>query len=306
MNQPEPFLRWAGGKRQLLPVLHAALPKEFALGSERFFEPFIGGGALMFSLSEIFEFDYENKSRSAPMVINDVNMDLVATYKVMRDCIDELVDGLDDLVDRNTSDDYYAIRAQEPTTDLERAIRLIFLNRTGFNGLYRVNSKGKFNVPWGKLKSPTICNEPLLRANSKWLQNVDIRSGSFASACEDAVEGDLVYFDPPYIPISRTSSFSKYSKDDFQILDQFALAGVVEGLVKRGVRVMLSNSFTEDTVDIFSNVLDLRILDVTRSISAKVSSRGPVQEVIGISYEAKDCDNSALIKRLPRVTESNF
>ena len=255
----------------------------------------------MFSLSEIFEFDYENKSRSAPMVVNDVNLDLVATYIVMRDCIEDLISGLNELVARNTAEDYYEIRAQDPTTDIERAIRLIYLNRTGFNGLYRVNGKGKFNVPWGKLKSPTICNESLLRANSKWLQNVDIRSGSYSSACEDAEAGDFVYFDPPYIPLSQTSSFSKYSKDDFQILDQFALAGVVEGLVERGVNVMLSNSFTPETVNIFGKILDLRILDVTRSISAKVSSRGRVQEVIGLSYKANKCENANLIKDLQRV-----
>lgn len=297
VTRPEPFLRWAGGKRQLLPILHAAMPKDLDLSEVRFFEPFVGGGAVMFSLSEILETPPEGRDR---VVINDVNAELIATYTALRDNNNEVVAKLKRLRNKLSEADYYKMRATAPTSNVDRAARLIYLNRTGFNGLYRVNSSGGFNVPWGKLKNPNVCNEPLLLAVGNWLKHVEIRQGSFASAVEDAKSGDLVYFDPPYIPLSLTSAFSKYSKDDFRELDQYALAGVIQGLIERGVRVMLSNSFTPRTIKIFEPVINLRVLNVTRTIAAKKEARGTVQEVIGISYPESQCVNPTVVKNLSK------
>ncbi len=298
VTKPEPFLRWAGGKRQLLPILHAALPRDLDPAKVRFFEPFVGGGAVMFSLSEILTMPPTGRGR---VVINDINAELVSTYMALRDNNAEVIAKLKRLRNNLSEADYYKMRASTPTSNVDRAVRLIYLNRTGFNGLYRVNASGDFNVPWGKLKNPTVCNEHLLSAVGDWLKHVEIRHGSFSSAVEDAKAGDVVYFDPPYIPLSLTSAFSKYSKDDFRELDQYALAGVIRGLIERGVRVVLSNSFTPTTLKIFGPVINLRVLDVTRTIAAKRESRGTVQEVIGISYRESDCADPALVQGLSRV-----
>ena len=298
MTNPGPFLRWAGGKRKLLPILHAAIPPNIDLDSNRFFEPFVGGGAVMFSLSDVLKAPPSGRGR---IVINDINTDLVETYTALRDHNVDVVEGLAALSNKLSENDYYSMRAISPESIVEKAIRLIYLNRTGFNGLYRVNSSGGFNVPWGKLKNPTVCNEPLLKSVGDWLQHVEIRSGSFISAVSDAEAGDLVYFDPPYIPLNATSSFSKYAKDDFRLTDQYALAEVIEELSQRGVRVILSNSHTSESVKIFGSVLELRVVDVSRSIAAKSSSRGVVQEVIGLNFSVEDCSDPRSIGALPKA-----
>ena len=298
MTNPGPFLRWAGGKRKLLPILHAVIPPNINLGSNRFFEPFVGGGAVMFSLSEVLMSPPSGRGR---IVINDINSDLVETYTALRDHNIDVIEGLAALSNKLSENDYYSMRAISPESIVEKAIRLIYLNRTGFNGLYRVNSSGGFNVPWGKLKNPTVCNEPLLKSVGEWLQHVEIRSGSFITAVSDAEAGDLVYFDPPYIPLNATSSFSKYAKDDFRLTDQYALAEVIEELSQRGVRVILSNSYTSESVKIFGSVLELRVVDVSRSIAAKSSSRGVVQEVIGLNFSIEDCSDPRSIGSLPKA-----
>lgn len=299
VTSPMPFLRWAGGKRQSLPLIHAALPRALSLKTNRFYEPFVGGGAVMFSLSEIFQArDVSNRA----IVINDVNEDLIATYRALRDEPEKVVKGLRRLENRTAESDYYEIRSQVPKSSVERAVRLIYLNRTGFNGLYRVNSSGDFNVPWGKLKNPTICNEPLLRAVGSWLSHIDIRLGPFSTAVTDAKAGDVVYFDPPYIPLSPTSSFSRYAKNDFLEIDQYALAGVIRGLTARGVKVILSNSYTDETIRIFAEHLQMYVVDASRSISAKASSRGRVLEVIGLNFDAEESTNPEKIRTLTRAT----
>jgi DNA adenine methylase len=295
MISPEPFLRWAGGKRQLLPVIHAALPKDFDLSANRFFEPFVGGGAVMFSLHDFFGGQASRRNR---IIINDVNEELVCTYRALRDSNHDVLRGLSKLKSKISEDDYYKMRSRRPKSDVDRAVRLIYLNRTGFNGLYRVNSSGFFNVPWGKLKNPTVCNDELLIAVGEWLKNVTIRNGSYTSALEDAKMGDVVYLDPPYIPLSQTSSFSRYAKDDFLEIAQYALAGVIRGLTERGVRVVFSNSYTPTTLDIFGEVLDLRVINATRSISAKSSSRGVVQEVIGVNFDLSECCDPTAMRSL--------
>lgn len=232
------------------------------------------------------------------IVINDVNGELVCAYRAMRNDIDGLVSELRSRENNTSESDYYKARdLWVPGTETERAGRMIYLNRLAFNGLYRVRGDGKFNVPFGKIENPTVCNEDLLRVNSKWLTSVDIREGSFTSAVNDAEAGDVVYFDPPYLPLTTTASFSKYAKDDFREIDQWALRGVVDGLIQRGVHVVLSNSNTELTRTIFAN-LNLYVVSANRSISAAAGSRNRVEEVLGISYKIGQATNPAELKKL--------
>jgi DNA adenine methylase len=269
VTTPGPFLRWAGGKRRLLPVLHAAMPATF----NRYYEPFLGGGALFFSL----------RLPGHRCVLNDFTPDLVAAYTQLRDHPEELITALQGHARRAGKDAYLELRATTPATDLEAAARFIALNRQSFNGLWRVNSRGQMNVPWGQLKNPTVCNEPLLRADAAALAGVTLRTGSYQDAVGDAGEGDFVYLDPPYLPASATSSFSKYAAGDFGPADHEQLARTITTLRERGALVMLSNSDTPLTRQIFAD-LDLYTVAVHRSISATTAGRGTVTEVLGLSY----------------------
>jgi DNA adenine methylase len=276
-----PFLRWAGGKRRLLPIITPSLPATFDPAKNRFYEPFVGGGAVMFELGNREAAVYVPGNR---LVINDVNPDLVTTYTVLRDDVETLISHLERLEKKTSKDDFEVVKRKKPKSDVERASRFIYLNKTCFNGLWRVNSNGEFNVPYGKVAQPVVCDAELLRACSTRLQGAQIRLGSYVSAVNDSRAGDVVYLDPPYLPISPSSSFSKYAKDDFGKLDHYALAGVIRGLSERGVYVMMSNSDAPLTRQIFGGLLELRGLDVTRSISAGSASRTKVGEVLGINY----------------------
>jgi DNA adenine methylase len=276
-----PFLRWAGGKRGLLPTIIPSLPPAFDPKKNRFFEPFVGGGAVMFELGDPAS---SLCVTGKQLVINDINPDLIATYTVLRDDVESLISRLAKMASKTSKDDFEVVKRKRPKIDLERATRCVYLNKTCFNGLWRVNSNGDFNVPYGKIARPVICDAALLRACSVRLQGACIRLGSYIAAVNDARPGDVVYLDPPYLPISPSASFSKYAKDDFGNLDHYALAGVIRGLSERGVYVMMSNSDTLLTRQIFGGLLELRSLDVTRSISAGSASRTKVGEVIGINY----------------------
>jgi len=278
---PKPFIRWAGGKRKLVPLILEFFPKTFSGSINRFYEPFIGGGALSLHLGNT---DLEYHVPGKNLIINDINPDLVITYTMVRDNVDQLIISLMKISKDISKAQFERIKSWKPKTDLETAARFIYLNKTCFNGLWRVNSKGEFNVPWGKLKNPTIFIERDLRSVSQRLSRSTIRNASFASSLEDARSGDLVYIDPPYIPLSSSSSFSKYAKDDFGIMEHFALAGVIEGLTARGVKVILSNSDTPLTREIYGNLLDLRQISVQRNISAAANSRVSVKEIIGVNY----------------------
>ena len=299
----KPFLKWAGGKTQLINDIEKALPKDIFNDKFTYIEPFVGSGAVLFWMLN----NFPNLEKA---VINDINEDLINTYKTIASRPTELISILEILQnefhalegsEENKKLYYYQKRELYNTRKEEQsgqAALFIFLNRTCFNGLYRVNSSGAFNVPWGKLKNPTVCNKELLFAVGEWLRNVVIRNGSYSSALEDAKFGDVVYLDPPYIPLSLTSSFSRYAKDDFLEVSQFALAGVIRGLTSRGVRVVFSNSYTPTTMNIFGDVMDLRVINATRSISAKSSSRGVVQEVIGINFDLSECRDPKLMQSL--------
>jgi DNA adenine methylase len=278
---PQPFLRWAGGKRKLVDSLVRSFPSSFANSKNDFYEPFVGGGALMLALGDKGLPVYVSGNR---LLINDSNPDLVATYITIRDDAQTLIKKLEVLARDVSKKAFLRVRADHPRDDVSRAARFIYLNKTCFNGLWRVNSKGEFNVPYGQLKNPKILDSENLWAVHARLQGTHISTGPYQSALERAQKGDLVYLDPPYIPLSASSSFSKYAKEDFGILDQYALAGVIDGLTSRGVYVILSNSDTPLTRKIFGDSLALHQITVQRTISAKASSRKPVNEVIGTNF----------------------
>jgi DNA adenine methylase len=278
----------------LIPIIVPSLPPAFDPTKNRFYEPFVGGGAVMFELGDRSGSLYVPGSK---LVINDVNPDLIATYTILRDDVESLISRLAKMTSKTSKDDFAVMKRKRPKTDLDRAVRFIYLNKTCFNGLWRVNSSGEFNVPYGKITKPVICDDDLLRASSTRLQGAQIRLGSYVSAVNDARAGDVIYLDPPYLPLSPSASFSKYAKDDFGKLDHYALAGVIRGLSERGVYVMMSNSDTPLTRQIFGGLLELRSLDVTRSISAASASRTKVGEVLGINYLSA----SGLFTSLPQV-----
>jgi DNA adenine methylase len=280
-KQPLPFLKWAGGKRKLAGIIIEAFPDNFDPKVNKFYEPFVGGGALTFALG--------NKSADLyvpgkQVQISDMNPDLINTYKVLRDDVEALISELKKFKKMNDPESFYKIRAANYENQVKRAARFIYLNKTCFNGLWRVNSRGEFNVPFGSYKNPNILDRENLMSCHKRLHGAKISLCSFQEISLKPAKGDLVYFDPPYIPISKTAAFSQYAKEDFGLPDQEELNKTIRGLTKRGVRVILSNSDTRLTRDIFGASLTLRQISVARTISAKASTRKAVQEVIGTNY----------------------
>ncbi len=269
MPIPRPFLKWAGGKAQLLSKLLEKMPEEF----NAYHEPFMGGAAMFFALYR------QGLVKGRQVYLSDANKELVDTFKAVRSRINMLISKL--RTHHYDKDYYYEVRSQDPDSMplYEKAARMIFLNRTGFNGLYRVNSKGKFNVPFGRYKNPTICDEPNLRAVSRALKGVFISSGSFEKVLNRANPGDLVYFDPPYVPVSSTAYFTAYSSTGFGQQDQTRLAQVFSALSGRGVQVMLSNSDTPLVRKLYADFHIQRVL-ATRLVNSRSDRRGPVYEVI--------------------------
>ncbi len=289
---PAPFLKWAGGKRKLAPLLISAFPNDFDPKHNSFFEPFVGGGALSFALGNRQGRLYVPGKN---LYINDSNPDLVNTYKVIRDNLKSLIAELRKFQDLNDPDSFYEIRAKLYVDEVQRAARFIYLNKTCFNGLWRVNNNGLFNVPFGRYKNPNILDIPNLELCSERLQKAKITHSTFTKALAKATAGDVVYLDPPYIPLTKTAAFSQYAKEDFGINDQKLLATTIGELTARGVRVILSNSDTPLTREIFGNQLKLRQILVARTISAKASTRQSVHEVIGVNYRLpKDVDLTLL------------
>jgi DNA adenine methylase len=274
-------VKWAGGKRKLAPLLIETFPEDFDPEKNRYFEPFIGGGALMFALG-----NPEGKLNipGNNLFINDLNPELTNTYEVIRDNVSGLIKELEQLSKKINEKTFYEIRATVPRSKVARAARFIYLNKTCFNGLWRVNSKGDFNVPFGKSKNPALYIEENLRACSKRLKGSTITNESFEKAVAKARKGDLVYFDPPYIPLSASASFAAYAKEGFDLSHQELLSETIQKLSKKGVSVLLSNSDTPMTRKIFRNTLTLRKVLMTRSISSSGATRNPVFEVLGMNY----------------------
>ena len=249
ISDPKPFVKWAGGKRQLLPVITSHIPSKF----ERYFEPFLGGGAVFFSLVA--------KERKAKWFISDLNSDLALSYVTIRDKVKELVLSLENHAAnyaKNQSSYYYKVREANPKNEIDKVSRLIFLNKTCFNGLYRVNSKGKFNVPVGRYVNPNIVNKENLFEVSRVLQSKDIsiKCQDFEDALKGVGDEDFVYLDPPYQPVSTTASFTSYTDSDFDFSDQERLYAKFKALDKKGVKVLLSNSRSDKIIELFNEFSD--------------------------------------------------
>ncbi|MFQ5670723.1 MAG: DNA adenine methylase [Acidobacteriota bacterium] len=270
--RPRPFLKWAGGKRHSLPDLLHHLPESF----HAYHEPFLGGGALFFALA--------GDARLRRAYLSDVNGPLMETYLSLRSDLDGVISAL--RRHKNEEAYYYRIRSldvrrMKPRT---RAARLIYLNRTCYNGLYRENRSGRFNVPFGRYKTPRICDEPNLRAVSRVLQNAVLERRSFITVLEYARRGDLVYFDPPYHPLTATASFTSYHRGGFASDDQIALRDLLNRLDRRGVLVMLSNSDTPFTRGLYAG-WNVRQVHAARSINSRADRRGKVAELLVRNYD---------------------
>ena len=266
-SKASPFLKWAGGKTELLPEILKRMPLSFG----KYWEPFIGGGAVFFNICP------------AEAGISDLNEDLINCYQVVRDFPDELISALKK--HRNDPDHFTRIRRLQPweLDPVQRAARLIFLNKTCFNGLYRVNSRGEFNVPFGRYENPRICDENALQEASRALRNATIECRDFRHLLYKAQPGDFVYFDPPYVPVSETSSFTSYSEAPFDHREQKALCQVFQALSDRGCRLMLSNSDTEVTRRLYKKY-SVESLLVSRAINSNPDKRGKISELIITNY----------------------
>jgi DNA adenine methylase len=268
----KPFLKWAGGKARLVGTLSDLLPDEI----ETYYEPFIGGGALLFHLAQ--------QGRFRRAVLNDFNPELANCYTVIRDSVDDLIQKLAGLT--VSSEAFYSLRALDPETlpPVDRAARTIYLNKTCFNGLYRQNKRGAFNVPWGDNANPLVLDEPNLRLCSALLEHVRIRIGDFAQAVHDVEPGDAVYFDPPYVPLSATSNFKSYTAEGFTLQDQKRLADTCRDLTGRGIFIVESNSDTPTVHSLYED-FERIVVRMRRNINAKASSRGPVNELVIMSRQ---------------------
>jgi DNA adenine methylase len=262
-----PILKWAGGKSQLLPQLLPHFPRQF----NRYIEPFLGAGSIYFSLHP-----------KCPAIINDANPELYELYLVLRDHPGELAKILDSYAKKYSEDFYYELRARKPTTPLNRAARFIFLNKTGFNGLYRLNSRGQFNVPFGKRKKcPTLYEAENLKHVAERLKRSQIKNVDFEKILRLAKKGDFVYCDPPYSPLSRTSCFNSYIAGGFSHEEQVRLKIACDKAVDRGAIVAISNSSAPLILDLYKD-WKVHFIRARRSINSKAARRGPIHEVLGL------------------------
>jgi DNA adenine methylase len=271
-----PFLKWAGGKQQLLTQYEGRFPKDF----RRYFEPFVGSGAVFFHL-------WNEKRLPNQVFLFDNNEELINVYRVIRDRLDELVDLLSGYKANHSQEFYYKIRNldRQPGKlgSAESAARTIYLNRTCYNGLYRVNRKGQFNVPMGSYQNPGIVNEKVLQAASKALQNVCIEARDFRELPNLACPGDFFYFDPPYDPVSATANFTSYTAGNFGSQDQKDLAAVFKQLADKGCLCMLSNSCTAFISDLYRG-FRVETVHAKRAINSDANRRGAVQEIVILNY----------------------
>ena len=272
----QPFTKWTGGKRQLLGDLRSYMPETYG----RYFEPFVGGGALFFDLAP------------EKAVINDFNEELINAYRQIKNNPAELINLLIKHKENNSKDYYLALRSADRDgrisrmTGVERAARILYMLRVDFNGLYRVNSKNQFNVPYGRYKNPKIVDVDLLYQISEYLNenDVEILQTDFAEAVKDAQTGDFVYFDPPYIPLNETSSFTSYTHEGFSYEEQVRLRNTFKELTERGVYAMLSNSSSPLVEELYKD-FNIYFVEAQRTNGAKSSSRGKISEIIVTNYD---------------------
>lgn len=271
-----PILKWVGGKRQLLSEIIPLIDES----CDNYVEPFIGGGAVLFRL------------QPKKAIINDYNTELINVYRTVRDDLDGLVALLKEHEKYNSSDYYYEVRALDRTPDfdkmsnLERAARIIYLNKTCYNGLYRVNSLGQFNSPYGRYKNPNIVNEVVLRAISKYLNRneISIRSGDYKDVLNDIEKNSFVYLDPPYMPISSSSSFTGYTEGGFGYDKQVELKEECDKLNSKGVHFLQSNSDCEEIRELYKDYR-IKVVKAKRAINSDAKKRGQINEVL--IYNAK-------------------
>jgi len=276
---PRPFVKWAGGKTQLLKDLEENSPPKFGT----YYEPFLGGGAFFFHL-------YKQK-RIQNAVLSDMNKDLISLYSVIQNSVDELIYELQSESFANKKEAFYKIRNDFNTAKLHddksilQCARLIYLNKTCFNGLYRVNSRGEFNVPFGRYKSPLILDEENLRAVSEALSCAKISHCDFSESVKQATKGDFIYFDPPYHPLTKSADFTAYTKTGFPFEQQKKLAKIFCDLDGRGCFVLESNSATGIIYNLYN---EYRITEVyaIRAISSNGATRGKIPEYLISNYES--------------------
>ena len=274
----KPFTKWVGGKRQLLPQILGILPNNF----NQYYEPFVGGGALFFKLAP------------SNATLNDINEELILAYKVIKENIEELIQLLKIHKENNSKEYYLDIRSAdrdgriEAMSEVERAGRILYMLRVDFNGLYRVNSKNQFNVPYGRYKQPKIVDEDNLRTISEYLKEHDITilNTDFEKATKEVKEGDFVYFDPLYVPLSKTESFTGYTSDGFGYDEQVRLRDLFIELDRRGAFVVLSNSSADLVYDLYQPFSkEIIEIDATRMINSKANKRGKIKEILITNFK---------------------
>ena len=274
----KPFLKWAGGKSQLLTQLESLFPKGF----DGYHEPFVGSAAVYFHLHNL-RASGKLDSSMASVRLSDSNNELINCYVVIRDQINELIEFLFEHKRRHSKQYYYKIRKQYPKSHVERAARLIYLNKTCFNGLYRVNSQGEFNVPMGNYKNPAIVDSKTLVKAHITLQNVHLATAKYEAVLQCAKARDFVYFDPPYHPVSATSSFTSYTREDFGEDQQRKLSEVVRELSRRGCMVMVSNSDTPLIWGLYNGFRRTHV-KASRLINSNSEQRGKIRELVITNY----------------------
>lgn len=269
-----PVLKWAGGKRKLLQDIINHIPDKFSI----YYEPFLGGGAVFFSL------------QPSNAVVNDINDELINVYTAIRDNVEELI--VDLKRHKNEKDYFYKIRAKDKDKDeynklssIKKASRIIYLNKTCYNGLFRVNQQGEFNAPFGRYKNPNIVNEKVLRKASDFFNkgNIIFKCGDFEEAVKGIKMDDFVYFDPPYDPVSDSANFTGYDRGGFGKAEQERLKNLCDRLNKKGAKFLLSNSATEYIIDLYKDY-NITIVQANRAINSKSDKRGKVNEVLVKNY----------------------
>ncbi len=280
----QPFLKWAGGKRQLLPVIKKFIPLKYT----HYYEPFVGAGAVLFSI------------QPPKAVINDTNSELINCYRMIRDKPEELLTLCQQHKNSNSKEHYYELRAQDRSDDFKalspvvKAARIIYLNKTCFNGLFRVNSSGQFNVPYGNYSNPSITDTSVIKAVSAYLNQADVRilEGDFEPAVATAKKGDFIYFDPPYHPISDTSFFTGYSIDAFGEEEQIRLKKTCDELADRGCQILLSNSAAPFIKSLYNDSrYEIVEVKASRAINAVSSKRGKISELLIYNKYERGIDN---------------
>lgn len=274
-----PVVKWVGGKRQIIGEIMKYIPTSFST----YYEPFLGGGAVLFEL------------QPKKAVVNDINKELMSIYEIIKENVDDLIEDLKEHQDKNNKAYFYEVREWDRDqvqysmlTPVQRASRIIYLNKTCYNGLFRVNKSGEFNTPFGFYKNPNIVNEPTLRAVSAYFNKAKIRFAcqDFEDALRYARKGAFVYLDPPYDPVSETASFTGYDKGGFDREEQIRLKRVCDKLNKRGIRFLLSNSATDFILDLYQDYR-IEVIQAKRAINSKADKRGDVDEVLVMNFQCE-------------------